>query len=36
MKPVCVITGGGSGMGRATDIVMDGGVIASGVSGLSR
>jgi len=27
MKPVCVITGGGSGM--------DGGVIASGVSGLS-
>lgn len=36
MKPVCVITGGGSGMGRATTIVMDGGVIASGVSGLSR
>lgn len=30
MKPVCVITS------RATDIVMDGGVIASGVSGLSR
>lgn len=36
MKSVCVITGGGSGMGRATAIVMDGGVIASGVSGLSR
>lgn len=48
MKKVCVITGGGMGLATAkfiderlgfltgTDIIMDGGVIASGASGLSR
>lgn len=48
MKKVCVITGSGMGLATAkfiderlgfltgTDIIMDGGVIASGASGLSR